>query len=235
MIRVRPGSPTIHLLKGLPVIDRTRVLHEIESTALIGILRADDPSRLSDVLDTLFEAGMRCMEITLTTPDALDVIRLNVKRFGDRAVIGAGSVLDSETARAALLAGAQFIVSPIVDEPTIQLARRYGAPILAGAFTPTEILRAWQAGADLVKVFPATQLGPQYFKEVLAPLPQVKLVPTGGVRADNVADYLRAGAVAVAAGGALVSQQALQTGDLAAIRRSATEFINAVKSARSSP
>jgi 2-dehydro-3-deoxyphosphogluconate aldolase/(4S)-4-hydroxy-2-oxoglutarate aldolase len=217
------------------VIDRVSVLQQIESTALVGIIRASASAGLSDVLDTLFDAGLTCMEITMTTPDALDVIHQATRRLGDRVHIGVGSVLDSETARAALLAGAQFIVSPTVDESTIQLARRYGAPILAGAFTPTEILRAWQAGADLVKVFPATQLGPNYFKEVLAPMPQLKLVPTGGVRADNVADYLRAGAVAVAAGSALVSGEALLAGDLDRIGRSAAEFVHAVRAARSSP
>ena len=153
-------------------------------------------------------------------------------RFGEEVLLGAGTVLDSETARTAILAGAEFIVTPTVNLETIAMCKRYGKPIVAGAMTPTEMLTVWEGGADLVKVFPARELGgPDYIKTVLAPLPQLRLVPTGGVSAENAAQYLKAGAAGVAVGGNLVNKQAVASGDWETVTAEAQRLISVVKSA----
>lgn len=153
-----------------------------------------------------------------------------VERFGNEVLIGAGTVLDPETARSAILAGSEFIVTPTLNLDTIKLCRRYGKPIMPGALTPTEILTAWEAGGDIIKVFPAGQLGgASYLKAVLAPLPQVRVAPTGGVNAGNAADYLAAGAVGVGVGGNLVSKQAVQDKNWSAITEEAKQLVAAVQ------
>ncbi|MBU2609836.1 MAG: bifunctional 4-hydroxy-2-oxoglutarate aldolase/2-dehydro-3-deoxy-phosphogluconate aldolase, partial [Chloroflexi bacterium] len=167
-----------------------------------------------------------------STPGALDMVKEASAHFGDEVLLGAGTVLDPETARAAILAGAQFIVTPTVNLATIEMCKRYGKPIVAGALTPTEMLTVWEAGADLVKVFPASAIGgPDYIKAVLAPLPQLRLVPTGGVSADNAAQFLKAGAAAVAVGGNLVDKKAVARGDWAAITAEAQRLVAVVRSA----
>jgi 2-dehydro-3-deoxyphosphogluconate aldolase/(4S)-4-hydroxy-2-oxoglutarate aldolase len=168
----------------------------------------------------------------MTTPKAIAGIEMLADQLGDKAVIGVGTVIDAATCRDAIAAGAQFVVSPAFDPEIVATTKRYGKISIPGAFTPTEILRAWTAGADVVKVFPSTVLGPSYFKDVLAPLPQLKLTPTGGVDLKNTPEWIKAGAVFVGVGSALVSKEAVAQKDWGAITRNAKTFVDAVRSAR---
>ena len=212
--------------------DRSAILNEIERTGVVAIVRSDSADQLVEIVEALHAGGLTCIEITMTTPGALDAIHAASKRFDGRCAIGVGTVLDSETARAAILAGARFVVAPIVDLPTLAMCRRYSVPAIPGAFTPTEIVRAWQNGADVVKVFPATKLGPEFIRDLRGPLPQIKLTPTGGVSLDNAGAFIRAGAVAVGVGSALISKDAVRSGDLAPLTTRAAEFLRAVAEAR---
>ncbi len=212
--------------------DREAVVREIERTGIVAILRTRSSEQLMDVATALVDVGLTCVEVTMTTPGALDVVRAAGAKFGDRCVFGAGTILDAETARAAILAGAQFIVAPILDVETIRLCRRYGVPVMPGTMTPTEMLRAHEAGADLIKVFPATSLGPSFFRDVRGPLPQLKLVPTGGVTPENAAEFIRAGAAALGMGGALVSPSLVEKRDFATIARRAADLLATIRSAR---
>jgi 2-dehydro-3-deoxyphosphogluconate aldolase/(4S)-4-hydroxy-2-oxoglutarate aldolase len=182
-----------------------------------------------NVAEALKAGGMDVIEFTCSTPGAIDMIKQASAHFGDEVLMGAGTVLDPETARAAILAGAEFIVTPALNLDTVELCNRYGKPIVPGALTPTEILTAWQAGADMVKVFPASIGGPKYIKAVLAPLPQLRLVPTGGVSAENAAEYLKAGATALGVGGNLVNKEAVAKGDWGAITAEAKKLIKAAR------
>lgn len=208
------------------------VIQQIEATGIVAIIRAADSAQLIDVVSALRDGGVTCIEVTMTTPNALEVIRQARVASGESAAIGVGTVLDAQTARAAILAGAQFVVAPVLDLPTIETCKRYSVPVMPGAMTPTEIVHAWQAGADFVKVFPTSTLGATFIKDLRGPLPQIKLVPTGGVNLDTVADFIKAGCAAVGVGGALVSSQALAKRDLTAIRRTATEFLERIRQAR---
>jgi 2-dehydro-3-deoxyphosphogluconate aldolase/(4S)-4-hydroxy-2-oxoglutarate aldolase len=205
------------------------ILTHLIEKKVVAVVRLDSGEQLVKVAEALREGGITVIEFTVSTPGAIDMIKQAAARFGEQVLLGAGTVLDPETARAAILAGAQFIVTPALNLATIELCHRYGKPIVPGALTPTEILSAWQAGADMVKVFPADLGGPGYIKAVLAPLPQVRLAPTGGVSADNAADYLRAGATAVGVGGKLVDKAAVARGDWAAITSEAQRLVNAVQ------
>ena len=196
----------------------------IQESAVIAIMRAKSPDQLLAAAEAVKVGGVRAIEVTMTTPGALEVIREAVARFGDQVLFGAGSVLDPESARAAILAGAQFIVAPTLNLQTIELCKRYGVAVMPGAFTPTEILTAWEAGADFVKVFPASVGGPAYIKAVKQPLPQVKLVPVGGVDLNTTADFIRAGADLVGVGGELINQKLLDTRDFSAITERARRF-----------
>lgn len=199
-------------------------------TRIVAVVRAPRPDVVMDVCKALADGGVDVLEITFTVPDALDLIRQVRDELGDRIVLGAGTVLDSETCRAAILAGAEFIVSPILNLDLIRLCKRYDKAVMPGAFTPTEILTAWEAGADIVKVFPADVGGPAYFKAIRGPLPQVRLMPTGGVNLDTAQDFLNAGAVALGAGGSLVPKDAVASGDMARITSLAQQFIAKVSS-----
>jgi 2-dehydro-3-deoxyphosphogluconate aldolase/(4S)-4-hydroxy-2-oxoglutarate aldolase len=199
---------------------------------IVAIVRLDSGEQLVHAAEALIAGGISVVEFTFSTPGALDMLKEASAHFGDEVLLGAGTVLDPETARAAILAGAQFIVTPSVNLATIEMCKRYGKPIVAGAMTPTEIMTVWEAGADLVKVFPASALGgPEYIKAVLAPLPHLRLVPTGGVSTDNAAQFLKAGAAAVAVGGNLVDKKAVARGDWAAITAEAQRLVAAVRSA----
>lgn len=206
------------------------ILNRLIETKLVAIVRLDSGEQLVKVAEALLAGGISAVEFTMSTPGAVDMIKIASAQFGPDVLLGAGTVLDPETARAAILAGAQFVVTPALNLDTIELCRRYGRPIIPGAFTPTEMLAAWQAGADLVKVFPADTLGPGYIKAVLAPLPQLRLVPTGGVSAENAVQYLKAGATALGVGGKLVDRAAVARGDWAAITAEAERLVAAVKS-----
>jgi 2-dehydro-3-deoxyphosphogluconate aldolase/(4S)-4-hydroxy-2-oxoglutarate aldolase len=172
-------------------------------------------------------------EVTLTVPNALDIIREANRQLGDRVLLGAGTVLDSETARAAILAGAEFIVAPNLNVDVVRLCRRYDKLVMPGAFTPTEVFAAWEAGADIVKVFPADALGPAFFKAMRGPLPQVKLMPTGGVDLTTAAEYLKAGAVCLGVGGQLVDPQLVAARNFARITALARQFVEIVEKHRS--
>jgi 2-dehydro-3-deoxyphosphogluconate aldolase/(4S)-4-hydroxy-2-oxoglutarate aldolase len=203
------------------------ILKKILDEKIVAIVRLDSGEQLVRVAEALNAGGISVIEFTCSTPGALDMIKEASGHFGDDVLIGAGTVLDPETARAAILAGAEFIVNPAINLNTIEMCK----PIIAGAMTPTEMLTVWEAGADLVKVFPASAIGgAEYVKAVLAPLPQLRLVPTGGVGADNAAQYLKAGAVVVAVGGSLVDKKAVARGDWAAITAEAQKLVAAVGS-----
>jgi len=212
----------------------TSTSERLLNSGVVAILRADDSDGLLRAAEAVAAGGVTAIEVALTTPGALKVIAEAVDGFGDEVAFGAGSVLDAESARAALLAGAQFVVAPTVDVGTIELCRRYGVPVLPGAYTPTEILTAWQAGADFVKVFPAQVGGPAYLKAVKAPLPQVRLAAVGGVTVDNAAEFVRCGAELIGVGGDLVDGRLVSDGDFAAIEQRAARFVAAVELGRRS-
>lgn len=205
------------------------ILKRLMEGKVVAVVRLDSGDQLVKVAEALKAGGISAIEFTIPTPGALDMIKQAAAYFGDAVIMGAGTVLDPETARAAILAGAQFIVTPALNPKTIELCHRYGKPIIPGAMTPTEILTAWEAGADMVKVFPADSLGPAYLKAVLAPLPQVRLAPTGGISADNAAEYLKAGATALGVGGKLVDKSAVARGDWAALTAEAQRLMEVVR------
>jgi len=201
-----------------------RIVHE----RIVAVLRLDDPANAGAVVDALVAGGVRVIEVTTTVPKAIELIAELAKAHSTDVLIGAGTVVDTGTAARAIDAGAKFVVSPVFRPAVMAECHRLGLPAFPGCFTPTEILNAWDAGADIVKVFPATGLSPTYFRDILAPLPQLKLMPTGGVSIDNAAGWLRAGAVAVGIGSALVDAAAVRSGDLAAITRNATRLVASV-------
>ena len=207
----------------------------IKQKGVIAIIRADQGGEsLVRTVTALVAGGIHCVEVTMTTPGALDAIAAARKELaGADVLLGAGSVLDRETARMAISAGAEYLVCPITDEETIRTGRRYGTPVLPGAFTPTEIMRAWELGGDLIKVFPATLGGLEYIKAVAAPMPKIPLVPTGGIDADNVHTFIQAGVAAVGVGSALVSSSLIAAGGFDEIRKRAAHFAEAVARARS--
>ncbi|HEY3788000.1 MAG TPA: bifunctional 4-hydroxy-2-oxoglutarate aldolase/2-dehydro-3-deoxy-phosphogluconate aldolase, partial [Urbifossiella sp.] len=194
-------------------MSRERDLQRVVECGIVAVVRFADPGPLVEVMRALAEGGVTVAEVTFTVPNAIDVIREAKKQLGDRVLLGAGTVLDSETARAAILAGAEFIVAPCVNVEVIKLCRRYDKLVMPGALTPTEIVTAWEAGADIVKVFPADIVGPAFFKAMRGPLPQVKLMPTGGVDLNTAGEFLNAGAVCLGVGGQLVEPQAVAAND----------------------
>jgi len=182
-------------------MNRNDQVQRITASGVIAVVRSQDSHQLVEVAKALADGGVTVMEITFTVPNALEVIRQVRQSLGDRIILGAGTVLDSETARAAVLAGAEFIVAPTLNLDVIRLCHRYDKAVLPGALTPTEILSAWDAGADIVKVFPAEVVGPAFFKALRGPLPQVRVMPTGGVDLTTAADFLKAGACCLGVGG----------------------------------
>jgi len=206
-------------------MDSHQYLDRVLNNGLVAILRAPSGDQLVKVAEALYEGGVEILEVTLTVPNALEIINDVSKRLGDKVILGAGSVLDPETARAALLAGSEFIVSPVVNLDVIKLCRRYSKLIMPGAFTPTEIITAWEAGADIVKVFPADVGGPSYLKAVKAPLPQVRLMPTGGVDLNTMESFVKAGACAVGLGSSLVEKDAIANGDMNRITDLASQYV----------
>ncbi|MGE5262039.1 MAG: bifunctional 4-hydroxy-2-oxoglutarate aldolase/2-dehydro-3-deoxy-phosphogluconate aldolase [Acidobacteriota bacterium] len=213
-------------------MDRSIALQRILDGGVIAILRASNPTGLVEAAQAIAEGGVTAVEFTMTTPKALDLIGAARERLGRRALIGAGTVLNAENARAALAAGAEFIVMPVLDRGAIETAHRADVPVMPGAYTPTEILTAWEWGADLVKLFPASAGGPAYLQAILAPLPQVRLVPTGGVGTANTSEYIRAGAAAVAVGGNLVDPAAIAAGEFYRLTEVARQLIEAVRKTR---
>jgi 2-dehydro-3-deoxyphosphogluconate aldolase/(4S)-4-hydroxy-2-oxoglutarate aldolase len=214
------------------MMSRDRTLARILECGIVAVVRAETSEPLVKVARALAEGGVTAIEVTFTVPNAIDVIHQVRQEIGDAIALGAGTVLDPETARAAILAGAEYIVAPIVNHDVIRLCRRYDKPIMPGAFTPTEVLSAWEAGADIVKVFPADVGGPAYLKALRAPLPQVRLMPTGGVDLKTAEDFLKAGACCLGVGGALVEPSAVAGGDFARIRERAAAFCAIVQRCR---
>lgn len=210
--------------------DLTRVL----DSGIVAIIRSQSSEQLVQVAESLYEGGVTVLEVTFTVPKALEIIAAVRQRLGNKILLGAGTVLDTETARASLLAGAEFIVAPTVNLDVIQLGNRYDKLVMPGAFTPTEILTAWQAGAEIIKVFPADVGGPNHLKAVRGPFPQVRLLPTGGVNLQTINDFLKAGACAVGLGTALVEPKAVEQGDFARIRSLAEQYVAAIKTFRAS-
>ncbi len=211
--------------------EKRRDFQLLSDTGIIGVVRTDSSSRLLQVAAALREGGLNCIEITMTTPGALRAIEEVAGKL-DGVLIGAGTVLDALTARQAILAGARFIVTPTVALDVIEMCHRYSVVVIPGAMTPTEILTAWEAGADMVKVFPAHILGPAYLKAVREPLPQILLVPTGGITAANAGEFIKAGAALVCAGGWLVDKKAVAEGRYEILTERARQLVEAVRAAR---
>ena len=214
-------------------MEKREILNRMVSEGLIPVIRVSSAQEAMDVSDAIKGGGVSFIEITMSVQGAIDVIKELAQKYKEEIIMGAGTVLDPETGRAALLAGAQFIVSPTLNLDLIQLAHRYSAVVIPGTMTPTEILTAWNAGADLVKVFPAAQLGgPEYLKALRGPLPQILLVPTGGVNLQNAGAFIKAGATALGVGGELVDKKAMKEKKFHVITENTRAFLRAIREAR---
>jgi 2-dehydro-3-deoxyphosphogluconate aldolase/(4S)-4-hydroxy-2-oxoglutarate aldolase len=207
-------------------------LNQVLEGGIVAIIRSTSSGQLVGVAQALLDGGIKVIEVTLTVPRALEILSDVRKALGKRVLLGAGTVLDCESARAALFAGAEFIVAPVVNVDVIRLCHRYDKLVMPGAFTPTEILSAWDAGADIVKVFPADVGGPNYLRALRGPLPQVRLMPTGGVNLATLADFVNAGAAAVGLGSSLVESDAVQAGNVERIRDLAGQYVSLMRSLR---
>ncbi|HEY7306408.1 MAG TPA: bifunctional 4-hydroxy-2-oxoglutarate aldolase/2-dehydro-3-deoxy-phosphogluconate aldolase [Bryobacteraceae bacterium] len=212
---------------------RAEILSRIKELAIVPIVRTPNAETAVAAVDAVLDAGIDCVEITLTVQNAVKAIETVAGRYGDRVVLGAGTVLDPEAARICILAGAQFIVTPSLNVQTIELARRYSKPIFPGGLTPTEVLTGWEAGADGIKVFPCSAVGgAKYIKALKAPFPQIELIPTGGVNLETIGDFLRAGCSAVGVGGELVDTATVTAGKYELVTERARKFRDAVAAAR---
>jgi 2-dehydro-3-deoxyphosphogluconate aldolase/(4S)-4-hydroxy-2-oxoglutarate aldolase len=211
---------------------RAAVTAHIESLGVVAVIRLKDPATLRAAVDAMAAGGVRALEVTMTVPRAVEMIRQLAPTLPDGFLLGAGTVIDPETARAVIDAGASFVVGPVFRPDVIAACHERDVPMMPGCFSPTEILAAHESGADIVKIFPATALGPQFIKDVLAPMPQLKLMPTGGVTLDNAGDWIRAGAVAVGVGSALVDAKAIDAGRFDVITDNARRVVASVAAAR---
>ncbi len=216
----------------VPEGTRERVVARVSALGVVAVVRMKDTLRAVRTVEAIHAGGVSAIEVTVTTPGALDLITQLSRELGDEVLVGVGSVLDVETAGRAVDAGARYVVSPVFDAGVVAEARRLGVPAMPGAFTPTEVLRAYRSGADVVKVFPSEVLGPAFIKGVLAPMPFLRLMPTGGVTPDNVGTWIRAGAVAVGVGGALMDPTLIAAGDFAGITALARRLADGVAEAR---
>jgi 2-dehydro-3-deoxyphosphogluconate aldolase/(4S)-4-hydroxy-2-oxoglutarate aldolase len=213
-------------------MNKPEKLNLIRQTGVIAIMRAQSSDQLIAAADAIKAGGVRVIEVTMTTPGALEVIAQASEKYGQDVLFGAGSVLDAETARAAILAGADFVVAPTLNLDVIALCNRYGVPVMPGCYTPTEMLTAWEAGADMIKLFPASVGGPDLVKALLAPLPQLEIVPVGGVDLDNAAEFIAKGSAALGVGSSLVNLKLLASGDMDELAMRAASFIREVKRGR---
>jgi 2-dehydro-3-deoxyphosphogluconate aldolase/(4S)-4-hydroxy-2-oxoglutarate aldolase len=207
-------------------------LNLMRQTAVIAVMRAKSSEQLIAAADAIKAGGVSVIEVTMTTPGALRVVEEATERYGEEVLFGAGTVLDADTARAAILAGADFIVSPTLNLGTVATCRRYGIPVIPGCFSPTEMLTAWEAGADFIKLFPASVGGSSLVRDILAPLPQLEIVAVGGVNLHTAADFIRNGATAIGVGSSLINQELLKSGDMEELTRRAAAFIEEVKKGR---
>ena len=209
------------------------ILAAITRIGIVPIVRTDSAAGAIEAIEAIHRGGIRAAEITMTVPGAVTALEKVADKFGDEMVLGAGTVLDPETARICLLAGAQFIVTPALKPATIEVARRYSKPIMPGALTPTEVLTAWEAGGDAIKIFPCGNVGgAKYIKALKAPLPQIEMVPTGGVNLETCGDFLKAGACAVGVGGELIDAANIKAGNFAIFEERARQFLAAIAKAR---
>ena len=213
---------------------RAAVTARIEALGIVAVIRLKDPAKLRAVVDALADGGVRALEVTMTVPGAIELIRQLAPTLPDGFLLGAGTVTDAATARAVVDAGASFVVGPVFRPDVIAACHERDVPVMPGCFSPTEILAAHEAGADVVKLFPATALGPQFIRDVRAPLPHVKLMPTGGVTLDNAGDWIRAGAAAVGVGSALLDAKAIESGRFDQIAHNARRVVENVAAARRS-
>src|ERR1700675_210193 len=207
-------------------------LRRVLDCGIVAVVRSPDSSLLVEVARALADGGVTVVEITMSVPNALEVLRQVRQALGDRVLLGAGTVLDPETARAVLLAGAEYLVAPTINLDVIRLCRRYDKLVMPGAFTPTEVLTAWEAGADIVKVFPADVVGPAFFKAIRGPLPQIRIMPTGGVDLKTAATFLQAGACCLGVGSQLVDPEAVAQGNFDRIRELARKYAAIIKQVR---
>ncbi|MBA3712084.1 MAG: bifunctional 2-keto-4-hydroxyglutarate aldolase/2-keto-3-deoxy-6-phosphogluconate aldolase [Pyrinomonadaceae bacterium] len=214
-------------------MNKIEIMQRIREVGIVPVIRAQTSDEAMRAIDAIMAGGVSVLEVTMTVPGAVRVIEDVAKRYGADVLIGAGTVLDAETARTVILAGAQFVISPSTNLDMIACCHRYGVPVMPGALTPTEVVAAWEAGADAVKVFPAGALGgASYIKALKAPLPQIELVPTGGVSLKTAADFIKAGAMALGVGADLVDTKALAEGNAQLITERARQFVEIVKEAR---
>ncbi len=208
------------------------ILQRIVGLGIVAIVRADSSDQLVHAAEALLAGGVTTMEVTMTTPNALDVVARVVARFGDEILMGVGSVLDADTAGEAIAAGAEFVVTPVTKPEIIRVCHRHDKPVASGAFTPTEALLGHESGADFIKIFPADVGGPAYIRGLLAPLPMLRIIPTGGVTPETAGEFIRAGCVALGAGSALVSKDILASADWPKLTKRAVQFVRAVQNAR---
>ena len=214
-------------------MNKQQIVEQIETLGLVPVVRAASADEAMRVIDAIKEGGVSVLEITMTVPGAVKVIEEVAARYGEEATVGAGTVLDPETARACILAGAQFVVSPALNLETIALCRRYSVAVMPGALTPTEVVTAWQAGADLVKIFPCGSMGgASYIKNLKGPLPHIKFIPTGGVSLKTAADFIKAGSSALGVGTDLVDVKAIRAGDARVVTERARQFTEIIREAR---
>ena len=212
---------------------KAQVLSFIQDTGIVPVVRTATADSAIRAIEAIYNGGIRAAEITMTVPGAVKALEKVADRFGDKLVLGAGTVLDPETARICMLAGAEFFVTPALNVKVIEMARRYSKVICPGALTPTEVLAAWEAGADVVKVFPCGNMGgAKYIKALKGPFPQIEMIPTGGVNLDTAGDFLRAGACAVAVGGELVDAKLIKADDYAGIQKLAEQYVAIIKKTR---
>lgn len=212
--------------------DKERNLQDIIDCGVVAIVRVGSAQEAVEVCGAIARGGVKPIEVTMTVPGAIDAIKEFKSAMKGEVLVGAGTVLDPETARAVILAGAEFVVSPNLNLKVIEVCHRYGKVVIPGTLTPTEILTAWEAGADIVKVFPAGALGPRYLRDIKGPFPQIRLTPTGGVNLENSPDFIRAGAVAVSVGTSLVDRKAVSERRYDIITENARKFVEAVRLAR---
>jgi 2-dehydro-3-deoxyphosphogluconate aldolase/(4S)-4-hydroxy-2-oxoglutarate aldolase len=212
---------------------RDAILSAIIEIGIVPVVRTESAEGAIQAIDAIYRGGIRVAEITMTVPGALRALEKVADKFGDQIVLGAGTVLDPETARACMLAGAEFIVTPSLNPATIEIAKRYSKVIMPGALTPTEVVTAWQAGGDVIKVFPCSAVGgAKYIKSLRAPFPQIEMIPTGGVNLETIGDFLRAGACAVAVGGELIDGANIRAGRYDVFEERAKQFLEVIRATR---
>jgi 2-dehydro-3-deoxyphosphogluconate aldolase/(4S)-4-hydroxy-2-oxoglutarate aldolase len=215
-------------------MNKQQILSLILDIGVVPVVRTSSAESAIRSIESVYRGGIRAAEITMTVPGAIRALEKIADQFGDSIVLGAGTVLDPETARACMLAGAQFFVTPALNIATIELAQRYSRPIMPGALTPTEVVTAWQAGADAVKIFPASAVGgAKYIKALKGPFPHIEMIPTGGVNLDTAADFLKAGACAIAVGGELIDAQTIKDNRYEVFEERAKQYLEIVRKTRS--